>query len=340
MTTKKSAKLNAYSAVGIVAAQSLGEPGTQMTMRTFHYAGVAEHVPTGLPRLIELVDAKKEPNKSLVEVYLKKEYKGKESAAKSLAKEMESVLLPEVATVHEDMASGRIFIHLDESDGKALGVTMNMLKDAVKKLTLPVDKVISWTEENLLDFARELRKASKPMVIAANKADVNGADTNIEKLKKEFPDYVIILCSAESELALREAAKHNIIEYVPGENDFKILDESKLSEKQKNALEFIKKDVLEKHGSTGVQQILDYAVFNLLKYIAVYPVATNKLTDKDGNVLPDCLLVPEKITALDFAFAVHSDLGKNFIKAINAKTKMVLGKDYKLKHRDAIEIIT
>ena len=48
-----------YEAVGVVAAQSLGEPGTQMTMRTFHYAGVAEHVPTGLPRLIEIVDAKK-----------------------------------------------------------------------------------------------------------------------------------------------------------------------------------------------------------------------------------------------------------------------------------------
>jgi DNA-directed RNA polymerase subunit A" len=133
MAAKKIAKINPYSAVGIVAAQSLGEPGTQMTMRTFHYAGVAEHVPTGLPRLIELVDAKKEPNKSLVEVYLKKEYKGKESAAKALAKEMESVLLPEVAAVQEDMAARRILIALNEADAKALGVTMNMLKEAVKK---------------------------------------------------------------------------------------------------------------------------------------------------------------------------------------------------------------
>jgi DNA-directed RNA polymerase subunit A" len=131
--SKKSAKINPYSAVGIVAAQSLGEPGTQMTMRTFHYAGVAEHVPTGLPRLIELVDAKKEPNKSLVEVYLKKEYRAKESAAKALAKEMESVLLSEVAIAQEDMAAGRIIIALREADAKALGVTMNMLKEAVKK---------------------------------------------------------------------------------------------------------------------------------------------------------------------------------------------------------------
>ncbi len=140
MTTKKTAKVNPYSAVGIVAAQSLGEPGTQMTMRTFHYAGVAEHVPTGLPRLIELVDAKKEPNKSLVEVYLKKEYKGKESAAKALAKEMESVLLPEVATVQEDMASRRIIISLNENDAKALGVTIAMLKEGVKK-TVGTNKV-------------------------------------------------------------------------------------------------------------------------------------------------------------------------------------------------------
>jgi hypothetical protein len=56
--------------------------------------------------------------------------------------------------------------------------------------------------------------------------------------------------------------------------------------------------------------------------------------------LPDCFLLPSGSTALDFAYYLHTDFGKNFIKAINAKDKKVLGKDYKLKHRDALEILT
>jgi hypothetical protein len=72
----------------------------------------------------------------------------------------------------------------------------------------------------------------------------------------------------------------------------------------------------------------------------VFPVSVNKLTDSKGNILPDCFLVPEGSTALDFAYAVHTDIGKNFIRAIDIKTKMVVGKEHKLKHRDVIEIIT
>ena len=63
--TKKNA-IAPFEAVGVISAQSVGEPGTQMTMRTFHYAGVAEHVPTGLPRLIEIVDAKKNLKRQLL----------------------------------------------------------------------------------------------------------------------------------------------------------------------------------------------------------------------------------------------------------------------------------
>ena len=98
--------------------------------------------------------------------------------------------------------------------------------------------------------------------------------------------------------------------------------------------------MLDRYGSTGVQKVLDVAVFELLEYIATYPVATNKLTDKDGKVLPDCFLVPKDITALEFAFRVHTDLGNQFIKAIDQKTKLVVGKEHKLKHRDVIEIVT
>ena len=114
----------------------------------------------------------------------------------------------------------------------------------------------------------------------------------------------------------------------------------KLNAKQKQALESIKKNMIEVYGSTGVQQVLNTAVFDLLKYIAVFPAGAHKLADSKGNILPDCFLVPEGTTALNFAFHIHTDLGKNFVKAIDAKTKKPVGKEHKLKHRDGLEIIT
>ena len=150
---------------------------------------------------------------------------------------------------------------------------------------------------------------------------------------------MIVPCSADSELALREAAKAGLIDYIPGENDFKIKGE--LNEKQKQALENIKKNVLDKFETgTGVQAILDASVFELLKYIAVFPASATKLADSKGNILPDCFLLPPGSTALDFAYFLHTDFGDNFIKAIDARTKRALGKNYELKHRDGLEIVT
>jgi hypothetical protein len=221
-----------------------------------------------------------------------------------------------------------------------LRITEDMIKDVINELNLNKEKPSEWTADNLKQIAGKLRKITKPMIIAANKVDVPGAEKNLEKIKKEFPDYIIVPCSAESELALKEAAKHEIIDYVPGEKDFKIKDESKLNEKQKSALEFIRNNVLERYNSTGIQEVLDAAVFKLLKYIAVFPGGVNKLEDREGNVLPDCFLLPEKSTALDFAYHIHTDLGDNFIRAIDVRTKKVIGKEHKLKHRDVIEIVT
>ena len=93
-------------------------------------------------------------------------------------------------------------------------------------------------------------------------------------------------------------------------------------------------------GSTGVQDILNYAVFELLSYIAVFPASANKLADSKGNILPDCFLLPPGSTAVDFAYYLHTDFGDNFIKAIDARTKKAVGKDYVLKNRDALEIVT
>ncbi len=215
-------------------------------------------------------------------------------------------------------------------------------EEQVKAVLLKLDfseKPSEWNNKQLMKFASELRRESKPMIIAANKVDVEKARENYEKLKKEFPDLMIVPCSADSELALREAAKAGLIDYIPGENDFKIKGE--LNEKQKQALENIKKNVLDRFETgTGVQAILDSSVFELLKYIAVFPASANKLADSKGNILPDCFLLPSGSTALDFAYFLHTDFGNNFIKAIDARTKRALGKNYKLKHRDGLEIVT
>ena len=212
------------------------------------------------------------------------------------------------------------------------------IKHVLLNLNLP-KMPSTWNNEQLMEFASALRKESKPMIIAANKVDTEKGKKNYEKLKQKFPDLIIIPCSSDSELALREAAKLKLIEYIPGEKDFKIVGD--LSDKQKQGLEKIKKNVLDKFNwGTGVQAILNSAVFELLKYVAVFPASANKLGDSKGNILPDCFLLPEGSTALDFAYFLHTDFGKNFIKAIDARTKRALGKNYVLKNRDALEIVT
>jgi len=186
------------------------------------------------------------------------------------------------------------------------------------------------------NFARILRKISKPILIAANKIDLKEAKENFERLKEKFPN--VIPTSAEAEVALRKAAEKKLIDYLPGD-DFKIVDESKLDASQIKVLELIKKEIIEKYGSTGVQNCLNKAVFDLLNYIAVYPVAdSKKLTDKEGNVLPDVFLVPKGISLKEFAFKIHSEIGEKFICGIDARTKKKLSADYQLQNKDVIEI--
>lgn len=186
------------------------------------------------------------------------------------------------------------------------------------------------------NFARILRKISKPMIIAANKIDLKEAQENFEKLKDKY-EY-IVPTSAEAEIALKKAAEKNIIDYLPG-NGFRVLNESKLDENQLRVLNFIKKEIIEKYGSTGVQDCLNKAVFDLLNYIAVYPVADSKrLSDNEGNILPDVFLVPNGMSLKEFAFKIHTEIGEKFICGIDARTKKKLSADYELQNRDVIEI--
>jgi len=219
-----------------------------------------------------------------------------------------------------------------------LRVTEADIKAVINELKIDPKQPTGWTEENLHQLAVRIRKKSKPMLIVANKMDISSAEENLKKCKEQFPDYLFIPVSAESELALKEAANKKLVDYIPGESKFEITGE--LDDKQKKALEFIKKNVLEKFGNTGVQNAIDAAVFELLKQIAVFPGGVSKLEDQHGNVLPDCFLLPPGSTAYEFAAHIHTDLAKNFIAAMDVKTKRKIGRETVLKHRDVVEILT
>ena len=223
-----------------------------------------------------------------------------------------------------------------------VGAKEDDVKEILKKINLAEKRPTDWDEKDLKELVSEIRKQTKPMIIAANKIDVPNANENLDKLKQQFQDYNIIGCSAESELALKEASKAGLINYISGSNTFSITSEGdkKLSDKQKQALNFIKENILDKFGSTGAQQVIDNVVFEVLNYIAIFPGGVNKMEDQYGNVLPDCFLMEGDSTALDFAFRVHTDIGNKFIRAIDARTKMTVGKEHKLKHRDVLEIVT
>ncbi len=219
-----------------------------------------------------------------------------------------------------------------------IGVTEEDAFEAIHKLGLDNDPT-KWSDEDLLAFVRELRKINKPIIIAANKADA-AADAQIERLvrKGKSRGYIVVPTSAAAELTLRKAAKAGFIEYIPGSSDFKIL--KPMSPKQEKALGLIKEKVLDRFGSTGVQEVINRATFELLNLVPVYPVEDeHKLTDQFGNVLPHVHLLPKGSTPRDLAYKVHTDLGRTFLYAVNARTHRRVGEDYELEFNDIIKIV-
>ncbi len=217
-----------------------------------------------------------------------------------------------------------------------LGMNKDIISKVLKELKLEEKNLMEWTPEERLSLCKKLRQIGKPIIIAANKCDLSTGWDNFQKIKKEFPAYLVIACSAEAEITLKGAAKAGFIDYLPGDKTFTI--KAALNEQQKSAMD-IMKAVCDKYEGTGVQKCLNAAVFDFLHYIAIFPGGVNKLEDSNGNVLPDCFLLPPKSTALDFAFKLHSDIGRGFIGAIDVKTKQRVGKEHLLKNRDVIEIV-
>lgn len=196
-----------------------------------------------------------------------------------------------------------------------------------------------WEEEDFIQLTKNILRIAKPMLIVANKADLPTAKENIERIREKFPN--VIPTSAQSEMALVKAAESGLIKYTSGDSDFEILKEDELSPAQKNALIYIKENILDEYGSTGVQEALNYAIFDLLDMIVVYPVEDeHKYTDQKGNVLPDGILIKKGSVPRELAYKVHTDIGDKFMHAVDARKNMRISSEYELENNDVISIIT
>ena len=233
--------------------------------------------------------------------------------------------------------SGQVLL---ERDLAGLKITSEHIMRSIEKSTLSTSPPGKWTRDDIWEFSKNLREISKPTIIVANKMDLYPAEKNYEKLVEEFGRAFVTPAASDAELALRRAEQKGYVEYVPGEEHFRVRDREKLSVEQREAFVYVEKRVFSKLIRTGVQFALNTCVFKLLSMNAVYPVEDDeKLADKMGNVLPDAFLLPYNSSVKDLAGQIHSQLAKTVIYAVDVRTKIRLPVDYRLKDRDVIRII-
>ncbi|MCX8191759.1 MAG: YchF-related putative GTPase, partial [Nitrososphaerales archaeon] len=224
---------------------------------------------------------------------------------------------------------------------KGISVKEEHISLALNEANLQNKDIENWSIEDAKRFSWILRDISKPTLIVANKMDLPTAAENFKRIQEEYRDLIVVPASAEAELTLRRAAQLGFIKYIPGEERFEIIDQNKLNEKQKWALSYIRKTVLGEYMRTGVQFAINVAIFKLLRMNTVYPVYDpHKLSDKHGNVLPDVLLLPSGSTVVDLAKAIHTELAKGLLYAIDARSGLRLPIDYQLKDRDVLSIVS
>ncbi len=217
-----------------------------------------------------------------------------------------------------------------------LGIKDYEVQEVLQSTGLLTKKPTEWNATDLSTFVKDLRKNTKPILIAANKADLCKDLKLIEKIKDEK----VIPCSAETELLLRKASKSGLVDYVPGSKNFSLKENIEISSQQKNALDVVQ-TVFSKIETTGIQKALNSAVFDVLKTIVVYPVEDEtKFCNKDGVVFPDAKLLVDGSTAKDLASTIHADIAKGFLHAIDCKTKQRIGAEHKLKNGDVVKIVS
>ena len=213
-----------------------------------------------------------------------------------------------------------------------LQITVTHVEEAVRITGINLK---TCNEEELINFCGVLVQHAKPFIVIGNKADFAPAEL-LEDLKKEDIKFTF----AAGELALKKAAESGLINYVAGDGDFTINAPEKLTPPQKAGLEAIR-GMMKQFGGTGVQQAINSAVFDLLDMIVVYPVEDeNKYCDGKDRILPDAYLMKRGSTPHDLAYQVHTDIGKGFLYAVDAKTKMRIKESHELKNGDVIKIVS
>jgi ribosome-binding ATPase YchF (GTP1/OBG family) len=227
-----------------------------------------------------------------------------------------------------------------ERDLAGMKITSEHIAKALESCALNDTDPADWKRDEIRRFAKSIREISKPTIIVANKMDLFPAERNYDRLAKEFGQAFVIPAASDAELALRRAEQKGYIEYIPGEEDFRVKNEERLTPEQREALTYVRQRVFSKFIRTGVQFSLNICAFKLLSMNAVYPVEDDeKFSDKKGNVLPDVFLVPYNASVKDLAAEIHSQLAKNMIYAVDARTKIRLPVDYRLKDRDVVRIV-
>ena len=224
---------------------------------------------------------------------------------------------------------------------QGMGVKQSHVKETLKITRLDEKDIENYDINDSKKFAIELRRTSKPTLIVANKIDIEGAAKNFQRLRERYNDIIIVPASADSELSLRRAEQKNLIKYSPGSEKFDILKQNDLNQKQKDALNFIESDIMGEYMRTGVQFAINVTVFKLLKMNSIYPVTTpENLSDKNGRVLPDLILLKDGSTVIDLAKEIHSDLTKGLLYAKDLRYNLRVPTNYQLRDRDVISLVS
>ena len=224
---------------------------------------------------------------------------------------------------------------------QGMGVKKSHVKEALRITQLEEKIIENYDIKDSKKFSTELRRISKPTLIVANKIDVKGASKNFQRLRERYNDMIVIPASADSELSLRRAEQSELIKYSPGWEQFDILRTNDLNQKQRDALDFIKSDIMGEYMRTGVQFAINVTVFKLLKMNSIYPVTIpEKLSDKKGRVLPDLILLKDGSTIVDLAKEIHSDLTKGLLYAKDLRYNLRVPTNYQLRDRDVISLVS
>ena len=197
-----------------------------------------------------------------------------------------------------------------------------------------------WGETEMKSMSSAIRSELFPISVAANKADLAMSGSWVPLAEMIGSDGgVLVPTSAEAELALSRASQAGFIERSPGESEFEITQEGeeRLSQAQRKALAAISESLVWEGG--GLVGLLSEVVFGTLSRRVAYPVQDEThWVDGDGNTLPDALLVEQGTTAKGLAYAVHSDLGDGFIRAVDARSSRVIGAEHEVQDGDVISI--